>query len=58
MLIDSVSWFLDECFFVDNLWLASFSFELSLTLVFSCQVLICQISDNDDFFFLYKGLLP
>ena len=44
--------------FVDNLWLASFSFELSLTLVFSCQVLICQISGNDDFFFYIKDYFP
>ena len=44
-------------FFVDNLWLASFSFELSLIFSVLLSGLICQISGNDDFFYI-KILLP
>ena len=43
---------------MDNLWLASFPFGLSLTFGVLLSGLICPISGNDDFFFYIKGLLP
>ena len=45
---------------MDNLWLASFPFGLSLTFGVLLSGLICQISGNDkkNFFFYIKGLLP